>query len=183
MSITLGVTDLLDNFLPNKQINTIFDLQPEDLIKLGIKGVIVDLDNTLIPWNKAFATYEVKDWFELFGSSKIEVLIISNNQVDRVTTFAYPLNMPYIGRAMKPLPISFTRACEKLQLDKSEVAIIGDQLLTDILGGNLAGLYTILVDPLVKSDAPITQFNRKMEGLLLERFYKKGQLERRQINE
>lgn len=177
------MTDLLNKFLPNKQIKSIFELQPKHLKKLGIKGVIVDLDNTLIPWNKAFANEEVKDWFNLFGSSEIEVLIISNNQVDRVTTFAYPLNMPYIGRAKKPLPQAFIQACEKLQLNNYEVAIVGDQLLTDILGGNLAGLYTILVDPLVKSDAPITRFNRKIEGLLLERFYRKGQLERRQTNE
>ena len=170
-------------FLPNKQINSIYDLEPKDLKESGIKGLVVDLDNTLIPWNKAFATEEVKDWFELFISSEIELLVISNNQVDRVTTFAYPINIPYIGRAKKPFPNAFKQACNTLQLKTSEVAIIGDQLLTDVLGGNLAGLYTILVDPLVRSDAPITKFNRRVESLLLERFYKKGQLKRRQINE
>lgn len=174
---------MLNNFLPNKQINSIYDLEPIDLKEAGIKGLIVDLDNTLVPWDKAYATKEVKDWFELFISSEIELLVISNNQIDRVTTFAYPINMPYIGRAKKPFPTAFKQACNRLQLKPSEVAIIGDQLLTDVLGGNLAGLYTILVDPLVGSDAPITKFNRKIESLLLERFYKKGQLERRQINE
>lgn len=174
---------MLNKFLPNKQMISIFELKPEDLKEVGMKGLIIDLDNTLIPWNKAFATEEVKDWFELFISSEIELLVISNNQVDRVTTFAYPINMPYIGRAKKPFPTAFKQACNTLQLKTSEVAIIGDQLLTDVLGGNLAGLYTILVDPLVRSDAPVTKFNRKVEGLLLERFYKRGQLERRQIDE
>lgn len=174
---------MLSAFLPNKQINSIYDLEPNDLKELGIKGLVVDLDNTLIPWDRAFATKEVKKWFELFSSSDVKILVISNNQVDRVTTFAYPINLSYIGRAKKPLPRAFNKACEKLQLEANEVAIIGDQLLTDILGGNLAGLYTILVDPLVKSDAPITQLNRKIEGLILDRFYKKGLLGRRQINE
>lgn len=174
---------MLDVFLPNKQIKSIFDLKPEDLKAEGIKGLVVDLDNTLTPWNKAFATREVKKWFELFTSNDIQLLIFSNNQVDRVTTFAYPINIPYIGRAKKPLPKAFKQACKNLELKTNEVAIIGDQLLTDILGGNIAGLYTILVDPLVRSDAPITQFNRKIESLLLERFYKKGQLARREIDE
>lgn len=174
---------MLSVFLPNKQINSIFDLKPEDLRQIGIKGLIVDLDNTLIPWDKAYATEEVKDWFDMFISSEIDLLVFSNNHVDRVTTFAYPINIPYIGRAKKPLPNAFLQASKYLNLETEKVAIIGDQLLTDIFGGNLAGMYTILVDPLVNSDAPITRFNRKIESLLLERFYKKGQLERRQINE
>lgn len=174
---------MLDVFLPNKQIKSIYNLKPDDLKEAGIKGLIVDLDNTLIPWDKAYATEEVKAWFELFISNDIKLLVISNNQVDRVATFAYPINIPYIGKAKKPLQKSFLLACENLQLETDKVAIIGDQLLTDISGGNLAGLYTILVDPLVRSDAPITQFNRKVEILLLERFYKKGQLARREIDE
>lgn len=174
---------MLNNFLPNKQISSIYELKPEDLREIGIKGLIIDLDNTLIPWNHTHASKEAKEWFEVFTKSEIKLLIISNNHVDRVTTFAYPQNIHYIGRAKKPLPFAFRQACKDLDLDKKEVAIIGDQLLTDVLGGNLACLYTILVDPLVNSDAPITRFNRKIESLLLERFYKKGQLERRQINE
>lgn len=181
--IIIEVTELLNKFLPNKQISSIYDLTPDDLREIGIKGLIIDLDNTLIPWNQTHASKKAKAWFKLFVASEIKLLIISNNSVDRVSTFAYPQNIHYIGRAKKPLPMSFSKACEDLNLERHEVAIIGDQLLTDILGGNMVGLYTILVDPLVESDAPITQFNRKIESLLLERFYSKGQLKRRQIDE
>lgn len=174
---------MLELFLPNEQKKSIFELKPEDLKMKGIKGLIVDLDNTLIPWNQAFATKEVKEWFQLMTTNDIKLLVISNNQVDRVTTFAYPINIPYIGRAKKPLPKVFLKASKILNLKTNEVAIIGDQLLTDVLGGNLVGHYTILVDPLVRSDAPVTQFNRKIESLLLERFYKKGQLARRKRDE
>src|SRR5699024_1963090 len=113
----------------------------------------------------------------------IKLLVISNNQVDRLTTFAYPINIQYIGRAKKPSPKVFLKDSKILNLKPNEVAIIGDQLQTDVLGGNLVGHYTILVAPLVRSDAPVTIFNKKVEYLLLERFYKKGQLARRKRDE
>lgn len=174
---------MIDLFLPNEQIKEVYDINPEQLTELGIKGLVVDLDNTLIPWNVSYASPKVRAWFDSIITGNIQVIVFSNNQPDRVATFAYPIGLPYIAKAKKPLTKSFKSACEQMELDVNEVAIVGDQLLTDIFGGNMAGLYTILVDPIVKSDAPITQFNRKIEGLLLKRFYKKGQLARRQIND
>ncbi len=174
---------MLDLFLPNEQIKTIYDI---DLLKLkekGIKGIVVDLDNTLVAWNQFYVTEEILAWFDELKREKIKFVVFSNNHADRVATFAYPHNLPYIARAKKPLPKAFRQAVRQMNLSPQEVAIIGDQLLTDILGGNNVGLYTILVDPLVKSDAPITQFNRKLEGLILERFYRKGKLVRREIDE
>src|SRR5690625_3321557 len=166
---------MLELFLPNEQKKSIFELKPEDLKMKGIKGLIVDLDNTLIPWNQAFATKEVKEWFQLMTINDIKLLVISNNQVDRVTTFAYPINIQYIGRAKKPLPKVLLKASKILNLKTNEVSFIREQLLTDVLCGNLVGHYTIVVGLLVTSDGPITQFNRKVESLLLERFYKKRQ--------
>src|SRR5690625_8037099 len=116
-------------------------------------------------------------------TNDIKLLVISNNQVDRVTTFAYPINIPYIGRAKKPLPKVFLKASKILNLKTNEVAIIGDQLLTDVIGDNLVGHYTIIVDPLLRSDALVTQFNRKVESILLERFYKTEKLSSRKREE
>lgn len=112
----------------------------------------------------------------------IQVTIFSNNKENRVTVFAEPLKTPFVYKANKPLPRAFRRAQKTMKLNKDEIVVIGDQLLTDILGGNRAGFYTILVVPIVQSDAPITKFNRNLERMILNYFYRKGKLTRRMVD-
>src|SRR5699024_6386750 len=109
----------------------------------------------------------------------IQITIFSNNNKNRVTLFADPLDTPYIYNAKKPLPFAFQKAREAMHLEKWEIAVVGDQLLTDILGGNRAGYYTILVDPLETNDAAITTFNRNVERMILNYFYRNQKLKRR----
>lgn len=170
---------MLHLFLPNKYVDSIFHLCPQKLKKEGIKGIVVDLDNTLVPWNVPYATKEIKEWFQQMLEQNFEIMIFSNNDEDRVKAFAEPLKIPYIYRAKKPLKQSFKKATKKMNISKGQLAVIGDQLLTDILGGNRFGAYTILVSPLVGSDAPITKFNRRIEKHLLNYFYNRDQLPRR----
>jgi len=170
---------LLRLFLPTKHVDSFLDITPEILKDLGKKGVIIDLDNTLIAWNQAHATEEVIQWLSSMKENNIKVIVFSNNNEDRVTLFANPLDIPYVFFAKKPLKRGFKKAIKLLGLDKSEIVVIGDQLLTDILGGNRSGLDTILVVPLVQSDAKITKFNRNMERMILNHFYRKGKLTRR----
>lgn len=170
---------MLNLFLPNKQVRKTFDIEPESLQALNIKGIIVDVDNTLVPWNVAHATDEVIEWLQKMKDANIKVTIFSNNDEDRVTLFAEPLDTPFVFKARKPLRRAFIKARKAMGVQKNEVAVIGDQLLTDILGGNRAGYYTILVDPIVTSDAAITKFNRNLEKIILNHFYRKGKLKRR----
>ncbi|MEI3606880.1 YqeG family HAD IIIA-type phosphatase [Pseudogracilibacillus sp. SE30717A] len=170
---------MLNLFLPNKHVNSIFDVTPEFLQTEGKKGIIVDLDNTLVPWNVEYATEEVINWLKKMKDANIKVTIFSNNNEDRVTVFSEPLKTPFVFKANKPLKRAFKQVNEQMQLNRDEIVVIGDQLLTDILGGNRAGFYTILVVPIVQSDAPITKFNRNMERLILNYFYRKGKLTRR----
>lgn len=170
---------MLNLFLPNEQVSRTFDIEPESLRDNNIKGIIVDVDNTLVPWDVAHATDEVIAWLEKMKAANLKVTIFSNNNKERVTLFADPLDTPYVFNARKPLRRAFKRAQKEMGLAQSEVAVIGDQLLTDILGGNRAGFYTILVDPIVTSDAAITTFNRNVEGKILNHFYRKGALKRR----
>lgn len=163
-------------------MNDFLAITPEILKKEGKKGVIIDLDNTLVPWNVNEATPEVKDWLQKMKDHDIKVIIFSNNNKERVTIFAEPLDTPYVYYARKPLKRGFKKAIDILDLNKEDVVVIGDQLLTDILGGNRAGIDTILVVPIVESDAKITQFNRKMERRILNHFYRKGKLVRRDVN-
>lgn len=169
-------------FLPNKHVDTIYDIKPAFLKAEGKKGIIVDLDNTLVPWNVKHATDEVIKWLEDMRTNNIQVTVFSNNNEERVTLFAEPLDTPFVYKANKPLRKAFLKAKKEMELKKNEIVVIGDQLLTDILGGNRAGFYTVLVVPIVQSDAPITKFNRNMERMLLNYFYRKGKLTRRIAN-
>lgn len=170
---------MLNLFLPKKYVNSIYEIDVTKLKKMGIKGLVVDLDNTLVPWNVKSATNEIIEWFKQMEDANIQVMVFSNNNEERVAYFCKPLDVCFVAKARKPLRRAFHQARKEMGLQKEEMAVIGDQLLTDVLGGNRAGLYTILVKPIVRTDAPITRFNRMIERFILNHFYRSGKLERR----
>lgn len=165
---------MLERFLPNETVDTVFDIHLENLKEKGIKGIITDLDNTLIAWDKPYATPELETWFKKVKEMDLKLIIASNNNEQRVGEFANPLNIPFIHLARKPLKKGYMRALKDLNLSAHETVMIGDQLMTDILGGNSVGLYTILVVPIVKTDGLWTRFNRMMERRILKKLKKKG---------
>ncbi|AIF43362.1 YqeG family HAD IIIA-type phosphatase [Virgibacillus sp. SK37] len=167
---------MLKSFLPNEHVKSIFDIQPEKLKQRGIKGIITDLDNTLVAWNVRDATPEVIQWFKLMKDNGINVTIISNNKKERVELFSEPLGTPFVFSARKPLSRAFKTVAKQMGLKKNEIVVVGDQLLTDVLGGNSAGFYTILVVPIVQTDGKITKINRKIERRILNYMRKKGQI-------
>jgi uncharacterized protein len=168
--------ELLKNFLPNQHVKSIFEITPESLKAKGVKGIITDLDNTLVEWDRPLATPKLVNWFEEMKKSNINVTIVSNNNENRVKAFSDPLNIPFIYEARKPLKRAFNRALKQMGLQKQETVVIGDQLLTDVLGGNRGGFHTILVVPVAKTDGVITKFNRLVERRILNWFRKKGMI-------
>lgn len=173
----MGCKFVLKQFLPNQHVKSILDIHPEDLIKRGIKAIITDLDNTLVEWDRPQATPHVIKWFEEMKKHNIKVTIVSNNKETRVKAFSDPLNIKFIFRARKPLAKSFHKAAELMNVKKEETVVIGDQLLTDVLGGNLGGFHTILVVPVAQTDGLATKFNRLVERQILNWFRKKGMLQ------
>ncbi len=167
---------MLKKFLPLDYVPSIFHITPEYLKERNIKGIITDLDNTLVEWDRPLATPEITSWFQKMKEHGIHIVIVSNNSQKRVHRFAEPLGIPYIYKANKPVRKSFNKALSILNVQKDEAVVIGDQLLTDIFGGNRAGFNTILVIPVANSDAWMTKFNRKIERILLRYFKKKGLL-------
>lgn len=167
---------MLKNFLPNEHVKSVFDIHPEVLKQRGIKGIITDLDNTLVAWDVKDATPEVVKWFQQMEEQDIKIMIISNNKRERVKIFSEPLNTPFVFSARKPLSRAFKTAARQMGLKKEDIVVIGDQLLTDVLGGNSAGFYTILVLPIKRTDGKITQFNRKIERRILNYMRKKGKI-------
>ncbi|WP_143595114.1 YqeG family HAD IIIA-type phosphatase, partial [Terribacillus saccharophilus] len=101
---------------------------------------------------------------------------ISNNNEQRVKLFSEPLEIPFVYSARKPLGRAFKQAVKQMNLQKDQIVMIGDQLLTDVLGGNLAGFYTIVVVPIVKTDGKITRINRMIERRILNYFRRKGKI-------
>lgn len=166
--------NLLKYFLPSDYAASIYEIELDELIEKGIKGIITDLDNTLIEWNRANATPKLIEWFKKVEEKGLLITIISNNNRERVGTFADPLALPFIHDAKKPMSAAFKRAIREMGLQPSQVAVIGDQLVTDVFGGNKLGLYTILVKPVANSDGFWTRFNRKLERMILAKMKKKG---------
>lgn len=167
---------MLKKFLPNEHVKSVFDINPEVLKSKGIKGIITDLDNTLVAWDVKDATPEVIEWFKQMKENNIKVTIISNNKQERVKVFSEPLETPFVFSARKPLSKAFKSVAKQMGMKKEEIVVIGDQLLTDVLGGNFAGFYTILVVPIVQTDGKITKINRKIERRILHYMRKKGKI-------
>ncbi|BAC13945.1 hypothetical conserved protein [Oceanobacillus iheyensis HTE831] len=167
---------MLSRFLPNEHVKSIFDLQPSTLKKRGIKGIITDLDNTLVAWDVKDATPEVVRWFQEMRENDIKVTIISNNNQERVQVFSEPLETPFVYSARKPLSKAFKTVAKEMELSKEEIVVVGDQLLTDVLGGNFAGFYTVLVVPIVETDGKITRINRTIERRILNYMRRKGKI-------
>lgn len=165
---------MLKKFLPSDFVTDVFQLRAEDLKKRGIKAVITDLDNTLVAWDQSNATAEIIEWLTSLKEAGIKVTIVSNNNELRVKAFSEPIEMPFISKANKPLGSAFRRAMRLMQTKKEETVVVGDQLLTDIFGGNRQGIHTILVIPVATNDAKITSFNRNLERFIMNKLRKKG---------
>ncbi|MFJ5715448.1 YqeG family HAD IIIA-type phosphatase [Neobacillus sp. NPDC093127] len=168
---------MLKQFLPNEHVKSILDISPAELQRRGIKGIITDLDNTLVEWDRPNATPALIEWFDEIKKHNILVTIVSNNNEERVKAFSDPLQIPFIFRARKPMAVAFHKAISKMGINKEEAVVIGDQLLTDVLGGNRGGFHTILVVPVAQTDGFWTKFNRFAERRILNWFRKKGMLQ------
>lgn len=167
---------MINKFLPNEHVEDIFEIDPLQLKEKGVKGIITDLDNTLVAWDVKDATDDIKRWFHLMEEHGIQVTIASNNKEARVKLFSEPLDTSFIYSARKPLSNAFKKAQKRMNLKKGEIVVVGDQLLTDVLGGNFAGFHTILVVPIVETDGFFTRINRQIERRILDWMRRKGKI-------
>ena len=123
---------------------------------------MTDLDNTLIAWNNPNGTPQLKEWLAQMQAAGITVMVVSNNNQQRVQHALAELQLPFIARAKKQLGLS-----------RHEVVMVGDQLITDMHAGNIAGVRTILVKPIIDSDAWNTSINRFFEKYIMQQLLKK----------
>ena len=163
--------------MPKQFATSVYDIDFKRLQRRGIKAAIFDLDNTLVEMSCPDATPRLVNWLNQLQKMGFRVMIVSNNSRTRVSRFALPLGVPYIHRAMKPLSKAFIEAMRRMESRPEETAVIGDQLFTDVLGGNRLGLYTILVAPISHVEGFWTKINRRMERLAFNFLRKRGLLE------
>ncbi|MFD1672743.1 YqeG family HAD IIIA-type phosphatase [Agrilactobacillus yilanensis] len=159
---------MLQSFKPTFMLNSLYDLDAEQLAYFGIKNILTDLDNTLLPWNNKKPDDRLRLWLQKMTKAGIKVIVVSNNSAQRVDIALEELGMPFIARAMKPTVKGIKEALTTYHLNPDETVMVGDQLITDVCSGNRAGIRTILVKPLVNSDAWNTLMNRFMEHYLFK---------------
>lgn len=164
---------MIEKFKPTWRLKKIYSLTPNELKKAGIKAVLTDLDNTLIAWDNPDGTSELRTWITQMELTGIPVIVVSNNSHSRVKRALRNIQLPFVSRALKPLGFGIHRALRKLNLNADQVVMVGDQLLTDILAANSAGTRSILVKPLLNSDAWNTKINRFFEYFIQKRLTKK----------
>lgn len=153
---------------PDLYVDSIFHIDLERLKLRNIKGLIIDIDNTLVGWDTKSATEEVKDWLLGLQQKGFQVCLVSNNTEDRVVKFNEALKLQAIHRATKPRRGAFRKAMKMMGTDLKSTAIIGDQIFTDVLGGNRMGIMTILVVPIKSKEFWWTTFVRKVERQVLK---------------
>jgi len=164
---------MLNIFKPTWMVEAIYQITPEQLREHNIKAVLTDLDNTLIAWNNPNGTEELIAWIQVMKEVDIPIIILSNNSDERVKRVAELLGVRYVPRAMKPLSKGFNEAAEGLKLPKEKILMVGDQIMTDIWGANIAGIRNVLVKPILNSDAWNTRINRFFELHIMNYLIKK----------
>lgn len=158
-------------FKPDWLLNRIYNLNPTELKRHQINAILTDLDNTLIAWHEPDSSAELLNWLDVMKQNHIQVIVVSNNNKKRVQRAIEGLNIPFIWSATKPLPFGIKRALKQFNLDPAHTVMVGDQLLTDVQAGHLAGIRTIMVRPIVDTDSWTTKLNRAVETKIMNHYY------------
>lgn len=160
---------MFNKLQPDQYYQDIFSIDLDLLKKQGIKGIICDIDNTIVPWSKKEVVLKVYDWFTEIERNGLKMCLVSNGTDSRVKSFSQKLDIPAVGLAIKPSKKAFRVAKKILELDNREIAVVGDQIFTDVFGGNRMGFKTILVDPMSKREFFTTKIIRLLEKLVFKR--------------
>lgn len=169
---------VLRKFCPNQHVESLEDIDLDALISKGIKALAVDVDNTLVAWDKDELGPASKAWVKKAQSLGLQICIVSNGKSERVARLAGELGVPGFAKAIKPRKKGFLQALELLGTRPEETAAVGDQIFTDVLGGNRTGLYTIWMTPLSDKELVTTKLVRKVERRIVRMLEKDGLLVR-----
>ncbi|WP_054739236.1 YqeG family HAD IIIA-type phosphatase [Cellulosilyticum ruminicola] len=164
---------MIKKLYPTAYIASIFDMDVEGLKQKGIKGIIFDIDNTLVPYDVVHPTDEIVEFFAKLQEEGFKITLVSNNTKDRVMKFNEKLKVIAIHESQKPLGKGFRKALHLMACKKEEAVIVGDQIFTDVYGGNLVGIQTILVKPVSDKDEWKTKIKRGIEKRVIRSYERK----------
>lgn len=151
---------------PKIKLDKITDISVSLLKKYNISALLLDVDNTMSTHHGMVLTDGLMEWIEEMHNNGIKLLVLSNSKEKRVKPFAKKIGLPYISLGCKPLPTGYCRGIKKLETNRKNVAIVGDQIFTDVLGGNVVGVKTILLTPIKLESTAGFRFKRKLEKIV-----------------
>lgn len=151
---------------PELFVPSIYDIDLDRLVERGVRGLILDLDNTLVGWDQPLASAELLHWLADVKQRRLQTCIVSNNMGERVEKFSRHIGVMAIAKAAKPRRRAFRQAMQRMGTGRHETAVVGDQIFTDILGGNRLRLFTILVRPLNEREYWTTHLVRRIERVV-----------------
>ena len=165
---------MIENLIPDYIYNSVYDI-PVDLFTMcGIRGVIFDIDNTLVPYDVVAPTKRLEKWLQSLLDSDIKIAFVSNNSRDRVERFARDLESYCFHKSRKPSPRTIFKAIEIMGLDRRHVAMIGDQIFTDVLAAKRAGIISIMVKPItLKHENLFIKTKRRFEAPFIHAYHKR----------
>ncbi len=155
-------------FRPNIKLDKITDISVEILKKYNIDSLILDVDNTLSTHHGQVLTEGLIDWLNTMRQNNIKLTILSNSKSKRLEPFAKKIDLDYISLGLKPLPFGYLRALKKLNSKRKNTAIVGDQIFTDVIGGNVVGVKTIWLTPIEPEPMLSFRIRRKLESYLIK---------------
>lgn len=169
-------------FYPKSYFNNILDIDNNFLSKNNIKAILLDIDNTILDTDNNMLE-GIEDWVKNAQEHGIKFCILSNtNKKRKAERMSKILDIPFIYFAKKPLKFGFKKAKKIVQEEKNQnIAVIGDQVLTDVLGANRCKMYSILVAPLKDSDIWVTKLNRLLEKQILKKYFKENNIEKTNV--
>ncbi len=158
------------NLYPKAYLKNVKEITIEFLRNNNIKALILDVDNTLIDFNKKMLD-NVEKWCEELKLQGIKICILSNSdKKEKVEMVANKLKIPYIYFGMKPFKRGFKKALKILEEENKNTAVVGDQIFTDVIGANRCKMFSILVEPIDKKDLLITKIKRPIENFIINKY-------------
>ena len=157
-------------FKPHIKRERIADITLDDVKSLGVSALLLDVDNTMSTHHGMQLTDGLLEWLRLMQQNGIKLIVVSNSKRARVEPFAKKINLPFISLALKPLPFGYLRGARAVGEKRRNVAIVGDQLFTDMLGGFLSGTKKILLTPILPEDKLSFIIRRKLEKIIMKRY-------------
>ncbi|MFV0519892.1 MAG: YqeG family HAD IIIA-type phosphatase [Lachnospirales bacterium] len=163
---------MLKRFYPTEYVESVYTIDYNNLKKLGITGLIFDLDNTLAPFDIDHPTEEIKNFIKTRMEEGFKICLVSNNKGKRVEIFNEGLKLPFVSKAGKPKKNGILNGMSQLNLTSKEVVMIGDQMFTDVWVGNRLDMHTILVKPICERDEFTVKLKRGTEKIVFKQYLK-----------